>query len=126
MLLAALAVATPASAQTLTGTWRNPGDSVRIKVAPCGRALCGAVVSASDKAKADAAAGGTPRLVGTQLFRGFVRSGEGWAGTVFVPDMDTEVAGTLRLDGRDVLVAEGCLIAGFACKQQRWTRVRAR
>jgi uncharacterized protein (DUF2147 family) len=129
MILALLAAALPAPAAAApTGTWRNAGDTVRIRVAACGRgALCGRVVSASAKAKADAARGGTERLIGTELFRGFRRGADGrWDGTVFVPDLASEVDGTLRRDGADTLVAEGCLIAGIACREQRWTRVTAR
>ncbi|WP_236553022.1 DUF2147 domain-containing protein [Sphingomonas sp. 8AM] len=118
-----------AATDPLAGTWRNAGDSVRIRVAPCRGepGMCGTVVSASDKAKDDAAAGGTDRLIGTPLFRGFERDGDGsWAGTVFVPDIGREVDGTLQLDGRNTLIAQGCLFAGFGCKEQRWTRVPAK
>ena len=134
-MIALLALLAAAATDPLAGTWRNAGDSVRIRVAPCagggggesGRGMCGTVISASAKAKADAAKGGTDRLVGTPLFRDF-RRGEGgdWAGSVFVPDLGTAVEGTLHLDGRDTLVAEGCLFAGFGCRQQRWTRVGRR
>lgn len=128
-LLAALALPVAASAQSATqfaGIWRNGGDSVRIRVAPCGPGLCGTVVAASDKAKADAAAGGTDRLVGTQLFRDFRRGADGqWAGTVLVPDLGTEVAGTLALQGQNTLVATGCLFGVVGCRSQRWTRVAA-
>ncbi|KQT31397.1 hypothetical protein ASG29_15780 [Sphingomonas sp. Leaf412] len=127
-LAAVAAIATPAaaSAQSIAGTWRNPGDSVRIRVAPCGPGLCGTVVAASERAKADAAAGGTPDLVGTQLLRDFRRGPDGgWEGSVFVPDVGTTVDGTLALDGRDTLVATGCLFGMLGCKAQRWTRVAA-
>ena len=123
-LLAAPAFAAPASP---AGTWRNGSDSVRIRVAPCGRGLCGTVVSASAKARADAAAGGTERLVGAQLFKDFRRGDDGvWAGTVFVPDLGREVEGTLELRSASTLVVSGCLMAGFACKSQTWARVKGR
>ena len=128
-LLLALAPAPAAAADPLAGTWRNAGDSVRIRVAPCRGApgMCGTVVAASEKARADAAAGGTERLIGTALFRGFERGEDGqYAGTVFVPDIGSEVDGTLHLEGRDTLVAEGCLFAGFGCREQRWSRVTGR
>lgn len=128
-LLLALAPAPAAAADPLAGVWRNARDSVRIRVAPCRgtRGMCGTVVSANEKARADAAAGGTDRLVGTTLFRGFERGDDdSWAGSVFVPDIGSEVDGTLRLEGRDTLVAEGCLFAGFGCREQRWTRVAGR
>lgn len=128
-MLTLLALLAAAATDPLAGTWRNASDSVRIRVAPCRGepGMCGTVVSASDKAKNDAAAGGTERLVGTPLFRGFEQDGDGtWAGTVFVPDIGREVEGTLQLDGRNTLVAQGCLFAGFGCKEQRWTRVSAK
>lgn len=128
-MLTLLAMLAAAATDPLAGTWRNASDSVRIRVAPCRGepGMCGTVVSASDKAKDDAAAGGTERLVGTSLFRGFEQDGDGtWAGTVFVPDIGREVDGTLQLDGRNTLIAQGCLFAGFGCKEQRWTRVSAK
>ncbi|MEH3122953.1 MAG: DUF2147 domain-containing protein [Sphingomonas phyllosphaerae] len=128
-MLTLLAMLAAAATDPLAGTWRNGSDSVRIRVAPCRGepGMCGTVVSASEKAKDDAAAGGTERLVGTSLFRGFERDGDGtWAGTVFVPDIGREVDGTLQLDGRNTLIAQGCLFAGFGCKEQRWTRVSAK
>ena len=125
LLLAALLLPAPALAQgSPTGVWRNNKDSVRIRIAPCGRGLCGTVVQASEEAREKAAAGGTERLVGTQLFRELERGDDGvWHGEVFVPDVGTSVEGTLEQDGPSTLIASGCLIAGFACKTQTWTRV---
>jgi uncharacterized protein (DUF2147 family) len=126
LLLAALVLATPAFAAPASpvGTWRNATDSVRIRVATCDGGLCGTVVSASADAKADAAAGGTDRLIGTELFHDLRRGDDGvWAGTVFVPDLGREVDGTLELSSASTLVVNGCLIAGLACKSQTWTRI---
>lgn len=125
---ALLLIAVPAGAQRATpweGTWRNAADSVRIKVARCGGGLCGTVIQASDKAKADAAAGGTDRLVGTQLFRDF-REGEGglWYGQVYVPDIGQTFDWTIEQVNRDTIVGTGCLFANFGCKSQTWRRVR--
>lgn len=126
LLLASLAF--PASAQRAPGpegVWRNAKDSVRIRVARCGQALCGRVVQASPQAQADAARGGTARLVGVDLFRGLTRGPDGlWYGQVFVPDLGRAVDGSLRQAGPNTLVAEGCLVAGFGCRAQNWTRVR--
>lgn len=123
-LLAAPALAAPASP---TGVWRNAADSVRIRVAPCGDGLCGTVVQASEQAQADAAAGGTERLIGTQLFRDLRRGDDGvWAGQVYVPDLARAFDGTLEQTGPATLVATGCLFAGFGCRSQTWTRVGTR
>ncbi len=127
LLLAALAAPAPAASRASgpEGVWRNGRDTVRIRVQRCGRGLCGRVVQAASAAQQAAAAGGTPRLVGTDLFRGLERDRDGlWYGEVYVPDLGRAVEGSLEQVDRDTLVAEGCLLAGFGCKTQEWTRVR--
>lgn len=127
--LAMLSLAAPVAAQrapSFAGVWRNAADSVRIRVAPCGQgSLCGRVVSASAKARADAARGGTDDLVGTELLHDFQRDEDGmWHGQVYVPDIDKTFDGTLELADRDTLVATGCLLGRLGCRSQSWKRVR--
>lgn len=128
-LILALAAtsATAAGAAPITGTWRNPAGSVEVAMAPCGPRLCGTVVWASDRAKDDAANGGTERLVGTQLFRGLVADGPGhWSGEVFVPDLGRTVEGTLAQVDAATIEVSGCVIPGLMCQTQAWTRVATR
>lgn len=143
VVLMGLAVAAPALAQSpaqsadpaaavarmrdgaYLGTWANPSGSVRLRMARCGAQVCGTVVYANAKAKADAARGGTPNLVGTQLLEEFKAQGpREWRGRVFVPDMNRRVTGTARLleDGKSLRV-EGCA-ARVVCRNQVWTRVK--
>lgn len=122
---APLAAAAPVSPE---GVWRNVDDSVRIRVAPCATGsaepLCGSVVAASDKAKADAAAGGTPQLVGSRLLTDFRSSGaRAWAGKAFIPDVGVTLRGTMTLASPDTMEVGGCLIGTIGCRSQRWTRV---
>ena len=126
LALSAMASAQPPKAATgLAGTWRNASDSVRVRIAKCGPAMCGTVVQASEKAKADAARGGTDRLVGTRLFDGFERGDDGlWYGSVYVPDIDREFDGTIEQVDANTLVGEGCLLGRLGCKTQTWKRVR--
>lgn len=126
-LLATALFASPAlAASPIEGQWVNPAGSVKVRIAPCGRSLCGRVVSASPDAKAKAAAAGTPRLVGTELMSGLAPAGPGaWTGEFFVPDRNVRAPGELRLLGPRTLEIEGCAVAGLLCKSQRWTRVVA-
>ena len=118
----ALASAAPAPGG-LTGVWRNPRDSVHVDISPCGAAMCGVVVWASDKAKADAREGGTDNLVGTNLLRGFVERRDGsWRGKVFVPDLGRTVSGTIELTGPGTFRARSCAL-GVVCRSQTWTRL---
>lgn len=105
--------------------FRNPQDSVHVRIHPCGKGRCGTVVWANDKAKADSARGGTRYLVGTELFREFREvSPKVWKGKVFVPDVNKVFTGTGTIKDQNTIVARGCLIAGMGCKSQIWTRVR--
>jgi uncharacterized protein (DUF2147 family) len=125
--LAAMALALPATAAAqspVEGVWRNPKNSVHIKIQPCGDNLCGYVVWANDNAKEDARKGGTPNLVGSQLLRNFAPSKTGtWRGKVFVPDLNATFSGSAELMDANTLKARGCLFAGIACKSQHWKRI---
>lgn len=108
------------------GTWRNKSDSVHVQIKPCGEnTRCGVVVWASEKAKKDAAKGGTDPLVGTQILRKFrEKKDDLWKGKAFVADMGKEFTGTVQPLDYNTMEVKGCLIGGLICKTQIWTRVR--
>lgn len=107
----------------IAGVWSNPRNTVHIRYEPCGRAMCGTVVWASDKAIADARRGGTDNLIGTQIFRNLYKAGANkWRGKVFVPDINKTFSGTVTIQG-DRMIGRGCLVLGVGCRAQTWTRV---
>lgn len=123
-LAAALAFApAPAiAASPLEGTWTNPKRSVTVRIAPCGEKLCGRVVTASAKAKRDAAQGGTRSLIGATILKDLRPAGANrWRGQVFLPKQNRHAGANLRLSGNR-LVVQGCLL-GLICKDQTWSRV---
>ena len=123
----AACLASPVSAQTENAgsVWRNPQNSVHVRISRCGKGRCGTVVWANDKAKKDSARGGTPNLVGTQLFREFHETkAKIWTGKVFVPDVNRVFSGTATITSATTLVASGCLLGKIGCKSQTWTRIR--
>jgi uncharacterized protein (DUF2147 family) len=123
-LAAALLGAPALAASPIEGQWTNPAHSVTVRIAACGQALCGRVVSASAHAKAKAAAGGTPRLVGAELMSGLEPIGEGaWRGDFFVPDRNLRATGELHLLGPRTIEIEGCALPGVLCKTQQWSKV---
>jgi uncharacterized protein (DUF2147 family) len=71
--LPAVAMAEP----ELTGQWKNPKGSVVVRLGPCGNAICGVVVNASEHAKDTARRGGTPHLIGTRILSGLRPTGDG-------------------------------------------------
>ena len=125
LILLAAAVPVTASAQAaLDGHWRNAKGSVVVRMTPCGDAYCGVVIEASDKAKATARRGGTPNLIGTRILFGMRPVGDGaFKGQGFDPKRNIRAPATIRLLGPSTLVVRGCVLSGFICKEQRWTRV---
>ena len=126
MLLSAPALAQDATLSERTyGTWKNPKNSVHVEAQECDGMMCGVVVWANDKAKADARRGGTDQLIGRQLFQDFEEQQEGrWKGKVFVPDINRTFHGTVTIIDADTLEGKGCLLGGIGCKSQVWTRVK--
>lgn len=123
-LALALTTQPSAAADRSFGVWRNPKNSVHIRVQPCAGKMCGVVVWASDKAKADAAKGSPAPLVGASLFRDFHQEQPGlWRGKVFVPDIGKTFSGTIRVLDPQHIEGRGCLVGTVGCKTQVWTRL---
>ena len=126
LALLAPAPALAAAGDTAVGTWTNPKHSIEVRTRRCGSELCGTVTAASAKAKAKAQRAGVTSLVGTELFRDYQRNGNGWSGTLYVPDKGRTVSSRIQPNGPDQLSISGCLIGRILCKTQVWTRVGAR
>lgn len=133
LVLATLAAATLAAPMTAfarpgepaLGVWRNRSNTYHLKAHFCGEAMCATVVWANEKARADARKGGSPELVGMQLFRDFRPDKKGvWRGKVFVPDLNKTVSGVASMPDRDTLLGKGCVAGGLICKTKTLIRVR--
>lgn len=115
--------ASPASASSVEGLWKNPSGSVIINIGPCGTLLCGTVKWASAKAKTDAAKGMDKPLIGSELLSKMKPTDANrWAGKLFVPDQKLRVNAKLELLGYDQLRVTGCALGKSLCKSQLWTR----
>ncbi len=105
------------------GVWRNPSGSVQVRIEDCGPKVCGRVASANDKAKADAARGGHPNLIGVNLFEDFRReSPTTFRGRVFVPDINRRFNGRMTIEDANTIRVRGCLTKNKGCRSQTWTR----
>lgn len=123
LLLAAAAAGTAGPPPSIEGIWHNPKNSVAVRTGACGERLCGWIVRASDKAKADARKSGAPELIGTALLRDYRHSGRNkYSGQVWVPDMGRAFGSTITVVDVNTLNVKGCLIGGFICKSQLWRR----
>ncbi len=106
-----------------TGVWASPGGNTRLRIQPCGKQICGKVAWASPKAKADAARGGHPDLIGMQLFENFARTGPNtFEGRVFVPDINRRFNGRMTMTSPKTIEVRGCIGNRTGCRTQVWTR----
>lgn len=124
--LALMAATTVSAGADLSpnGLWRNPSGTVEVRIEDCGSKVCGRVASASDRARADAARGGHPDLIGMDLFEDFRReSPTTFRGRVFVPDINRRFNGKLTIQDASSIRVRGCLTRNTGCRSQVWTRV---
>jgi len=114
-----------------TGTWLTQNADARIRVAHCGKALCGTVVWLKDAI--DPATGKPPvdaknpdarkrnrKILGLRIFA-MTADGQGdWSGAIYNSDDGQTYAGKLVLRGVQLEV-HGC--AGALCGSETWRRV---
>ena len=105
----------------IEGYWKNPIGSAIIAIAPCGDALCGKVVWASERGRREAAKG-APRVVGTTVLTNLRPNDGRWTGTLFIPDDNIRVSAKLDLASEHQLKLTGCALMGLICRSQVWTR----
>lgn len=114
----------PQPGTDLDGKWRNTRNTVHLRLAPCGDAVCGTVVWANDEAESHARKGTGKGIVGVQLLSGLRQRPDGsWRGQVFVPAVNSRGSATVtHVSDRTVRVS-GCMLAGIVCKTQHWHRI---
>ncbi len=134
MLAAAafLALATPAFAADVTGTWQTPTDEGVVEIKACGSSVCGFLMSSDDIRKnpamtdsknGEASLRSRP-LKGLQILQGFTGSGGSWSnGKIYNPDDGKTYSSTLTLKGDNTLEVRGCVFVPL-CQTQTWTRLK--
>jgi uncharacterized protein (DUF2147 family) len=106
------------------GVWENGNNTMHVRASRCGDAMCGTVIWADEKTKADIASRGRV-LIGTQVFREFRQTGPNeWRGKVYVPAIDQTISGRIELTDPDRITASGCALFGFGCQTRHWKRIR--
>jgi uncharacterized protein (DUF2147 family) len=111
-----LAVAAPASAQSAAGTWLRENGESRVRIAPCGDALCGTVAWLKDPATSKS-------KVGQRVFFDMKPNGENkWSGQAFNPEDGKNYTGTMAVSG-GALTTAGCVLGGIICRSVKWSKV---
>lgn len=112
------------SSRSAYGLWRNPRGTIDVLISPCGAQVCGTVARASPQAEQDAREAGVRNLIGIRLLQDYRQVARSrWEGRVYVPDMGGTFSSHIVLVSPSELRISGCLVGGWLCKSQRWTRL---
>ena len=136
-ILTAMLASPMASAQTAgspAGTWLTQAGDARVKVGPCGGALCGSIVwlrdpidpatgkPAIDDKNPDPARA-KRSMKGLQLFSDMKPAGPNkWSGHIYNADDGKTYESNISVASPDTLKVEGC-IGGALCGSENWRRV---
>ena len=117
----------PAQAQSAdpSGTWLTQSGDTRVRIAKCGAALCGTIVSSTyqkDTNNAD------PKLrdrniVGVQMISDIRPSSDGYSGQLYNPQDGKTYTGKLKVMSQNTLQLSGCVFGGLICRSQTWNKV---
>jgi uncharacterized protein (DUF2147 family) len=101
-------LAGPALAASPRGTWRVEDGSGTVRIASCGRHLCGY----------------TPE--GKVVLKDMVaQGGNKWAGSMIdLRNGGTVYTGSMALTGENSLQVQGCVPGGGMCGTENWGRIR--
>jgi uncharacterized protein (DUF2147 family) len=125
--------ASAASPSAIFGRWNTPGDKAVVEIAPCGKQVCGTIISAAplpttgqpprDSRNPDPALRNRP-MAGVRILSGFSQSGDRWkAGTIYNPANGKTYTSELTLAaGGGQLKVSGCVM--IFCQTQIWTRAK--
>lgn len=120
----------------VVGVWLNPQGTVRVRVSPCGAALCGTIVwlqssndprtgePLTDRNNPDPENRNRP-ILGMQIITDLKpgRAAGEWTGKVYAPNDGKIHDASFSMDGPNSLKLEGCMMAGLVCRTRTWTRV---
>lgn len=121
-------------AQEILGTWFTEERDSKIEFTPCGEVVCGHVswlLQPADESGApyrdvnnpNAALRGRP-ILGLTIFQGLRREETGgpWVGSVYNPEDGETYQTYLKITSSGQLEVKGCVLGGWICDSQYWTR----
>lgn len=115
-----------AKADQVIGIWLRESGTSRIRLAPCGEALCGSLIWLKeprlDTFNPEKEKRNDP-LIGRRVFYSMMPTGQAneWQGNAYNPDDGRVYTGFMRLTG-DRLITRGCVTGGLACRTITWIR----
>jgi uncharacterized protein (DUF2147 family) len=109
-------IASPAEAanEGIVGNWARGDGNARVRIAPCGNALCAINTWIKDTSGGE--------HVGDKLVMKVAGGGASLSGTAYDPQRRLNY--NLEIDvSSQTMHTRGCVLAGIVCKTISWTRV---
>lgn len=108
------------------GIWLTAEGDSRIRISPCGKALCATIVwtkqAGTDGQNPNTALRKRP-LVGVELSKDMIADGQGgWSGSIYNPENGKTYAGSMKVRGEGKLEVGGCVL-GVLCGSETWSRM---
>jgi uncharacterized protein (DUF2147 family) len=122
--LALLALPAQAQSSDPSGTWLTQSGDTRVRIAKCGAALCGIIVSSTYQKDTN---NSDPKLrersmVGVQMISDIRPTGDGFSGQLYNPQDGKTYTGKLKVMSPTTLQLSGCVLGGLICRSQTWTK----
>jgi uncharacterized protein (DUF2147 family) len=116
----------------INGVWTTEHADAKIRIAACGKALCGTIVwlaepvdvngrPKSDVNNTDEAKRARP-LIGLTIFSGLTPDGGEWRGRAYNSDDGQDYDVEMRLLDEQHASVKGCVLGGAICGEQTLTR----
>ena len=132
LVIAAIGSSAPAFAGDPAGMWTAAEGKSRVRVAPCGKNLCGTVAwlrepndengkPKTDHMNANASLRSRP-IMGLPILLSMAPDGaDRWKGSIYNAEDGKTYSATFTITGSSNAQVQGCVAAIF-CKSQTWTR----
>jgi uncharacterized protein (DUF2147 family) len=118
VLAVTIAVMTTASASAssegILGSWSRGDGNARVRIAPCGGALCATNTWIRDESSGE--------HVGDRLVMKVSGDGASLSGAAYDPQRKLSYNLEIKV-GSQSMQTRGCVLAGIVCKSINWTRV---
>ncbi|MCB5177033.1 MULTISPECIES: DUF2147 domain-containing protein [Microvirga] len=124
--LLALTGAAQAQGADPSGTYLSETGETRVRIAKCGQAYCGTIVSVQGDAKD--AANPDPNLrgrslVGVRMISNIQPSGDGFTGQLYNYKDGRTYTGKMSFQGKSMQLS-GCVLGGLICRSQTWAKLK--
>lgn len=130
-ILTLLTATAATAAEPVTGRWITEDGEAVVTVAPCGKALCGAItrylkappdgVDQRDIHNPQASLRGR-KILGSPILTGFVADGDVWRGRIYDPRRGKTYRSVIRRKDARTLEIKGCI--GPLCQTHYWRQAR--